>query len=375
MDDILIGRLMGIEIRASRSWAFVVVLVAVTVALQFQQSHPDWANVTTIIAGCATSALLFASVVAHEMAHCIVARRFGIQARSISLNFFGGLSWLSRPALRPVEEFAYSIAGPAANAVLAAVFFAVSWAATGTLEPVGAVSTRVAALNVLLAVFNLLPGFPLDGGRVIRAAVWRVTGSYERGTAVASFAGQAIAILVVMIGIAIALGGDFSGLFIAVIGYYLFTRARASMGEVVLRRALHGLTVQSLWLETLPQIARQATVGEFIRELTPDGTAVDPHYMVVDGGIIWGVVPASRALLADPGEWDTLHVSDLMTPIDKLEKLSYDTEIVRAMEAIYASGANELPVVSDNVVQGFVGRDALLRFVASRVSMDTGQAT
>jgi len=147
------------------------------------------------------------------------------------------------------------------------------------------------------------------------------------------------------------------------------------MGEVVLRRALHGLTVQSLWLEALPQIARQATVGELIRELTPDGTAVDPHYMVVDGGIIWGVVPASRALLADPGEWDTLHVSDLMTPIDKLEKLSYDTEIVRAMEAIYASGANELPVVSDNVVQGFVGRDALLRFVASRVSMDTGQAT
>ena len=351
-------------------------LVAISMGMQYGQAHPDWRTMTLVVAGAATSALLFVSVVIHELAHCVVARRFGIQARSITLNFFGGLSWLSRPAVNPLEEFCYSVAGPAANGVLAVLFGGVVWITSGIAEPVAAVATRAAALNVLLALFNMLPGFPLDGGRVVRAAVWRITGSYERGTAVASFLGQTIGALTVMVGLAIAFGSDAGGLLVAVLGYYLFMRARAGMGEVVLRRALQGLTVQSLWLRTLPQVERRMSIRAFVDELTRDEpAAADPHFMVVDEGVIWGLLPASRALAVDPDRWDTVVVSDLMTPIDAIEKLSYDTDIVRAMEAIYASAVSELPVVADNVVQGFVGRDALLQFVASRISMDTRQAT
>jgi predicted transcriptional regulator len=224
-------------------------------------------------------------------------------------------------------------------------------------------------------VFNLIPGLPLDGGRMLRAVVWWFTGSYERGTTAASFVGQVLAILLVMSGIAVTLDGDVGGLFLAALGYYLFVRARAGMAEVALRRALNGLTVRSLWLETLPQVARDVTVGEFIRNLAADEVSADPHFMVVDDGVIWGLMPASAALGADARAWESLTVGDVMTPIDKIEKLSYQTEVLRAMEAIYASNVSELPVIDDNVVQGFVGRDALLRFVASRLALYGGQTT
>src|SRR5262249_43858793 len=115
----MIGRLFGIEIRASRSWIFVLMMVTLTMASQFEHTHADWGRATTLAAGAVASALFFASVLIHELAHCLVARRFGIRARSITLNFFGGLSWLSRQAVRPFEEFAYSLAGPMANVVIA----------------------------------------------------------------------------------------------------------------------------------------------------------------------------------------------------------------------------------------------------------------
>ncbi len=367
-DGMTIGRLFGIEIRASRSWIFVLVLVTLTMASQFDQTFPAWGRGATVLAGAISSALFFASVIVHELSHCLVARRFGIQARSISLNFFGGLSWLSRRALRPMEEFSYSIAGPVANLVLAGLFLALGAVVGSEAEFVAAIASRVGIINLILAIFNLVPGAPLDGGRVLRAAVWGATGSYEKGTRVASIAGQVLGALLMMYGLAVAFAGELTGILIGMVGYYLLSRARASLGELTLRRALAGLTVRNLWLETLPPVERSATLTEFLRHLGPGNEMLtDPHFMVVEDGIIWGILPASRVMQVDSRQWDTLRVGEMMTPIDKVEKLSYQTDIMRAMEAIYASDMNELPVVDNNEVQGFVGRDALLRFVASRL--------
>lgn len=368
-DGVVIGRVFGIEIRASRSWIFVLVMVTLTMASQYDQSYPAWGRVSTVAAGAFASVLFFASVVLHELAHCLVARRFGIQPRSISLNFFGGLSWLSRRAVRPLEEFSYSIAGPLANVVLAAVFLAIGALVGPRLEVVTAVATSAGLINVILAAFNLIPGAPLDGGRVLRAVVWGATGSYEKGTRVSAISGQVLGSLVMMCGLAWAFAGDLTGILIGLVGYYLLSRARQSLGELVLRRALAGLTVRNLWLDTLPQVERSATLTDFLRHLGPGNEMVtDPHFMVVEDGIIWGLLPASRVMQLDSRQWDTVRVGEMMTPIDKVEKLSFQTDIMRALEAIYASDMSELPVVDNNVVQGFVGRDALRRFVASRLA-------
>lgn len=365
----VIGRAFGIEIRANRSWLFVLAIVTLVMSSLFDDKYPAWGRATTFVAGAVTSALFFGSVVVHELAHCLVARRFGIQARSISLNFFGGLSWLSRPAVRPVEELCYTVAGPLSNLVLAVLAFVVAAATTGSGEVAAAIAVQVGSLNLILALFNLVPGAPLDGGRVLRAIVWWITGSYEKGTAVSSIVGQGFGALVIMAGLAVAFTGDLSGLLIGVVGYYLLSRARSSLGELALRRALAGLTVRNLWLNTLPTVERSQNLTEFLHELGPDGEiGADPHFMVVDSGVIYGLLPASRVMQVDSRQWDTTSVGDLMTPIEKVEKLSFQTDIMKAMEAISASEMNELPVVDENVVQGFVGRDALLRFVASRLA-------
>jgi Zn-dependent protease len=348
---------------------FVLVIVTLVMASQFDQSHAAWGHTATILAGAVASALFFGSVIVHELAHCLVARRFGIEARSISLNFFGGLSWLSRQALRPFEELCYTLAGPISNLVLATLLLVVAAATDGRSVVVSAVAEQVGYLNLVLAIFNLIPGAPLDGGRVLRAAVWWMTGSYEKGTAVSAVVGQAFGALVMMVGLAIAFAGDLSGILIGLVGYYMLTRARSSLGELALRRALAGLTVRNLWLTTLPTVERSETLSGFLDRLGPDREiGDDPHFMVVDNGVIYGLLPASRVMQIDSRQWDATTVGALMTPIDKVEKLSYQTDIMKAMEAIYASEMNELPVVDENVVQGFVGRDALLRFVASRLA-------
>lgn len=365
----VIGRAFGIEIRANRSWALVVLIVGLLMFSVYERSYPAWGSTTTVLAGVISSALFFGSVIAHELAHSLVARRFGIETRSISLNFFGGLSWLSRQAVRPVEELAYTIAGPATNLLIALVCGAGVAAFDGRAEVAAAVLGQLALLNLSLAAFNMIPGAPLDGGRVLRSLVWLATGSYEKGTIVASVAGQGVGALVMMGGLAVAFTGELGGLLIALLGYYLILRARQGLGEIALRRALAGLTVRNLWLDTLPTVERSETLGEFLNRVGPEpGLAGDPHFMVVDSGVIYGVLPASRVMLVDSREWDATRVGDLMTPIDKIEKLSFQTDIMRAMEAIYASDMNELPVVDENVVQGFVGREALLRFVASRLA-------
>jgi Zn-dependent protease len=370
----LIGRLFGIEVRASRSWVIIVLVVALMMASLFDAEAQGWGRGASLVAGTIASGLFFASVVVHELSHCLVARRFGIEAKSIQLNFFGGLSWLSRRTRRPVEEFLLSVAGPVANILLAAVFLAVGIGLGEDGGLAASVARRVGYINVVLAAFNLIPGFPLDGGRALRAVVWGVTGSYDKGTIWASVAGQAIAALMMMVGLALSFGQPLDGIWLLVVGYYLLTRARSGMGELALRRALAGLTVGQMWLDTLPPIERSASLSDFLELLGPSAdTTTDPHFMVVEDGVIWGMLPSSRVLQVDSKVWDSTTVGDVMTPIDKVEKLSFQTEILRALEAMYASDVRELPVVDDNQVQGFVGMDSLLRFVASRMSSEEGR--
>jgi len=362
----LIGRIAGVEIRASRSWIVILMLAMVVMASQLAREVPGIGGLQLFGLSAVATLLFFVSVILHELAHCVVARRFGIEAKSIMLNFFGGL-------LRPVEEFAYTIVGPLVNLVLAAIFLAISLAFKGQIPAVAIVAAQLGSINLILGLFNLVPGFPLDGGRVLRSIVWWMTGSYEKGTFVASLAGQGIGALLLMVGLAVVFAQGLEGLWICLVGYYLLTRARTGMGEVALRRALAGLTVGNLWLDTLPQIERTASLTEFLKRMAPEQTKLaDPHFMVVEEGVIWGMLPASRVMQVDSRQWDTASVGDVMTPIDKVQKLSYQTDIMQAIEAVYASDVAELPVIEENEVQGFVGRDALLRFVASRMAAQNG---
>jgi Zn-dependent protease len=370
---VVIARVLGTEVRASRSWVFVFLFVALLMAADARkpfETSPLW---VPILVGFAGSFVLFLSLLFKLVAHCAAARSFGIAVKSVTLSFFGGTASLAREASRPLEEFVIASAGPVANAVLAAVLMTIVGVAMSYELAVADTLRRLAGINVALALFNLAPGLPLDGGRMLRAAVWWVTSSLDRATRVASIAGQVVAALCMMVGIAIFLLGDPFGLLIAFLGYYLYSRARASGFELSVRRALNGLTVGSMWLDTLPQVERSTTLLEFARQIGPglDGVT-DQHFMVVDEGVIYGVVAVSHVGRIPAANWPTSRVEDVMKPIADLEKLSFQTEIFRALEAMTRSEIGELPVVENNAVQGFVGREALLRFVSSRIAAQSG---
>jgi Zn-dependent protease len=369
VQEMVVGRAWGIEIRASRSWLVVFLLVTVAMGLQYDAQFAGWSDAAVVGAAIATSTLLFASVLLHEIAHCVAAQWFGIRARAVTLNFFGGMSSLSREAARPGEEIVIAAAGPAVNVALTLGLLVVRFAALPYSESVATVATFLASLNTILAVFNLLPGLPLDGGRIFRAVAWWATGSFEKGTKIAAAGGVALSGLLLMVGLALLLSGYVDGLWVGFIGIYLYGRARMSRFELDIRMALDGLTVGSMWLRTLPQVERSLTLDQFARELAPtlDGSE-DPHFMVVDEGVIWGIVAASYLNRVDAGLWSVTKVGEVMAPIAKVEKLSMQTEIMSAIELMNASEVGELPVIENNAVQGFVGREALLRFVSSRVA-------
>lgn len=366
------GRAFGIEIRASRSWLVVFVFFTISMALQFGQRSSAGSGVA-LLAGLAASTLLFASVLLHELAHCFAARLFGIEAKSVTLNFFGGMSSLGREAAKPVEDFVIAVSGPLVNVVIAAVGLVVGLAIGDRESLVGQVVEMIAGLNAALAVFNLAPGLPLDGGRALRAVVWWMTKSYERATRIAATAGQGLAALCLMGGLAMLFAGNGNGLILAIVGLYLYTRARASKTDAHVRAALEGLTVASMWLDTLPNVERSATIADFFRDAGPAiDASTDPHFMVVDDGVIYGLVAFSQAARVDRQRWETTSIGDVMVPIARFETLTFQTDIVRALEAMTRSDIGELPVVENNAVQGFVGRESLVRFVTSRIAAQNG---
>jgi Zn-dependent protease len=370
---IVVTRVLGTEVRANRSWIFVFLFVAILMAVDSRKAFESYHVLVSVAVGLAGSFVLFLSLLLKLVAHCAAAKLFGIDVKSLTLSFFGGTASLAREAARPVEEFVIAAAGPVANATLAGLLL-VAYAVATTYElAIATPLERLVGVNVALALFNLAPGLPLDGGRVLRAAVWQATGSFDRATRVASLGGQVVAALCMMAGLAIFLLGDPFGLLIAFLGYYLFSRARASGFELSVRSALEGLTVASMWLDTLPQIERSTTLLEFARQIGPglDGVT-DQHFMVVDEGVIYGLVAVSHVGRIPAAQWPTARVEDVMKPISEFEQLSFQTEIFRALEAMTRSDIGELPVIENNAVQGFVGREALLRFVSSRIAAQNG---
>ncbi|MBL7125382.1 MAG: site-2 protease family protein, partial [Dehalococcoidales bacterium] len=193
-----IGKIFGIQLRLHYSWFIIFILI--TISMVF----PHWLSPLWWVMGIVTSLLLFASIVAHELAHSLVGRVNGIPIRSITLFIFGGVAQMTREAARPGAEFKMAVAGPACSLVIGSSFGLLWFFNRGMIEPIAIMVQWLAYINVALAVFNLIPGFPLDGGRVFRSLLWRVTGDYQRSTRIATQVGRGVGYLFILGGILIA---------------------------------------------------------------------------------------------------------------------------------------------------------------------------
>jgi Zn-dependent protease/predicted transcriptional regulator len=358
-------RVAGIQIGIHSSWILAFLLISWSLAVgYFPQAVPGLGAGTYWAIGVVAALLLFASVVVHELAHSLVARQRGLKVDSITLFIFGGVSNLTREPATPGDEFAISVVGPLSSLILAGLFWLLMQVLPA-LSPAGAVVGYLAFTNLLLGAFNLIPGFPLDGGRIFRSIVWGATGSLRRGTQVASYTGQAFGWLLIIWGLTRVFTGDLiGGIWTAFIGWFLNNAAESTRQEQTLRESVGGVTAADL-MDTPPVVvAPDLNVQDFVMEqVMRRGQRALP---VVDAsGRLVGIVSMTDARKLAHDAWPTTPVVQIMTPAPLITVAPAD-DVGAAIGLMGQKGLHQLPVVDDGRVVGLLNRDHVLRFIQMR---------
>lgn len=365
-----LGKIMGIPIYLHLSWFVIFALVTVSLSLQFfPRTYPAWETAMHWTVGVITSLLFFASVVLHELSHSWFSLRQGIPVKSITLFIFGGVARISRESPKPLEELSMAAAGPVSSLLIAGVFALVWWLVGPTYEPVKAVSGWLFRINIALAAFNLIPGFPLDGGRVLRSILWRASGNYKRATRWASWVGQGVAyaFIVVGIGLAFITGDWFGGLWLAFIGWFLENAASASYAQSMLREALRGLSVRDVMTRDCVTIPQDVTLNSVAQEhIRPSGRTC---FLATHGGQLSGILTLRDIKAIPQSQWQGVTLAQAMTPANRLQVARMDDSAVDILDRLDEDEINQMPVVEDGTVAGIVTREGLLRYIRTRVEL------
>ena len=362
-----LGKFFGIQFRLHYTWFIIFILITTSLSWQvFPISYPDWPLVLYWVMGLITSLLFFASVVAHELAHSLVGRANGIPVKSITLFIFGGVALMTKEAARARAELLMAGAGPACSLVIGGLFGLLWFFTQGVVEPLAAMAFWLAYVNLILAAFNLIPGFPLDGGRVFRSLSWRVTGNYRRSTQVATRMGQGIGYLFILGGILIVFlrpfGLDwFSGLWLAFIGWFLENAASASYRQAQWREALRRFSASQVMITDCPAVPPDVMVSQLVQGYI--FTSGRQCFLVADGGRLEGVLVLHNIKSIPQQNWEVTQVKEMMTPIDKLKMAHPDQDALSILEEMDEGEINQMPVVSEGRVIGLITRDNLLGFL------------
>lgn len=366
---IKIGRIFGIPIFVHPSWILIFLIIAPSLAAQFSKDHPNWSAEQYWAIGIVTSLLFFASVIFHEVGHALVAIRYKLPVSSITLFIFGGLSRITREPERPIQEFNIAIAGPLSSFVLAGAFWGLGRVLHAN-EMVVALATWLAYTNLVLGVFNLAPGFPLDGGRVLRAAAWAFTGNYLRATRIASRTGKLLAYAMILGGAVVATRVDLiSGIWLALIGWFLLTSAQESYAQVAIREALAGLHAADVMSLDMVSIPRDISLEEYGHEVLRTGRRC---HLVATDGQLRGLMTVHALNKVPRSEWNMTSVQGAMLPLDKVRWAAPEEPVLSVLDRMQSEDINQMPVLKDDPtphVVGMVNRDSILRVIQARAEI------
>jgi Zn-dependent protease/CBS domain-containing protein len=387
-----IGRLFGINIHIDWSWLFILVLVTWNLSAVFGQFHPEWEGALQWGLALGAALLFFASVLAHELAHSLVAKARGVPVRSITLFLFGGVSNIQREPETPQGEFVMAIVGPVTSLVLGGILLLIAGAVAGPiaggmadpgnvvgqLAPLNTLLFWLGSINIVLGIFNLTPAFPLDGGRVLRSILWAATDSLRRATRWATWIGQGIAWLMILGGIGMVFGvsipffgtGLVGGVWLAFIGWFLSNAASQSYRQVVINDMLDDVPVARLMRRDPPLASPDATVSALVYERIMGSD--DYGFPVVDGGgALVGVVTLQDVRGVPRQAWDTTMVREIMTPREKLVVTTPDEDAAEALNQLMQRDIRQIPVMRDGELLGLVRRRDIIRWL--RLSSDEGE--
>jgi len=346
----------------------IFVLITMSLAMQFTQEHPQWTTVQHWAVGIATSLLFFASVLFHELSHSMVARIYKIRVISITLFVFGGVARIGREPAKAIQEFNIAIAGPLASLFLAAGFYSLTLFFPYA-QMTGALAVWLWQTNAALALFNLLPGFPLDGGRIFRAIVWGVTKDFSRATKVAGTSGKVVAYGLIVFGAWYAMRGQWtSGLWLAFIGWFLLNAAQESVAQVAIRETLSGLHAADVMSHEVPTVPRNMSLEEYGQEVARTGRRC--HLVTTEDRLVGMInVHALNSVARD--EWGHMSVQGVMIPREKVLWARPEEPLLGLLERLVSADVNQMPVVSDTEndgahIIGMITRDSILRVMQAR---------
>jgi Zn-dependent protease len=305
-----------------------------------------------------TSLLFFGSILAHEMMHSLVAQSSGIPVKSITLFIFGGVSLITEEPKEPKVEFRIAIAGPLTSFALGAIFLAVWFILPDTAEVAAVVASWLGLINIILAVFNLIPGFPLDGGRVLRAILWWRSRDLRRATKIATNIGRGIGYLFIFGGIWLIFSGFWpNGIWLIFIGWFLGNSAAGSYRQLALQQVLKDHLTSEIMTRDCLMVPSDTTIEKLLNDyILPSGR---PCLVVADGHVM-GLVSLQNIKLVPRNQWASYTVKEVMTPYEKLKWVSPNEDLARVLKIFTEQGINQLPVVEDGNIVGIVTRDNLL---------------
>jgi Zn-dependent protease len=365
-----IGRVLGVPLGLHYTWVAIAVLIALSLAARFRLEHPEWSTEVIWISAIVTGGLFFTGLVLHELAHAVAAKASGLAVQSITLFALGGLAHIQKQPPTPKAEFTMAIAGPLTSVGLGTACLAagvvLGWTpGTEPHTPVRAILVWLGYINIVLAVFNMVPGYPLDGGRVLRAAAWAITGERNRATRIAARGGQIVALLLIGYGVfGLLAGGGFGGVWVAFIGWFLLVSAQQAYAESALELQLRDVRVGDIMSSNCRTLDGRTTVREFIEEyLFKTGRRC---FIVEHDGSVAGLVAPSDVRGIAPERWHTLFLREVMRPLRAVRTIRPDAPVTQALELMSDDDVNQLPVVTNGTVMGTISRGDVLRLLRTR---------
>jgi Zn-dependent protease len=385
-----LGRLFGIDIVADWSLLIIFALIAVNLGVGlFPSWHPGWSPALVWSVALLAAVLFFASIVVHELAHALVARRSGTPVRRITLFVFGGMAHMEREPPSPRAEFLMAAVGPLVSLIIGISATLVGSALASdviyrygdepvlmmrALAPGATLLLWLGPINVLIGLFNLIPGFPLDGGRVLRALLWWSSGNLERATRWASWVGRGVSWVLMAAGISMLFGltvpilgaGMTQGLWLLLIGWFLNNAARASYQQLLVRSAFEDLTVADMMRRHPLLVAPELPVDELVRDYFMQSDQQAFPVVGIDGKLL-GLVEMTQVRRIPRSDWSLTRTRDIMTPAEAVEAVTPEEDAVHALHSL--ADHEQVPVVVQGRVAGVLQRQDLMRWLALRTDL------
>jgi Zn-dependent protease/CBS domain-containing protein len=365
--NIKLGRISGIEIGLHYSWFIIALLIALSLTSHFHSVRPEWNDAVVWTAAILTSVFFFVALLLHELAHSLVAKSRGLRVRAITLFALGGVSQIESEASDAKSEFWIAIVGPLTSLVIGFVLLGIVRVAgwlpgNEPANPVSAVLLWLGYINIALAVFNMIPGYPLDGGRVLRAIIWWITKNAERSTKLAAQVGQAVAFLFILFGLfRFFVGANFGGLWLAFIGWFLLDAARSSYMQVGIVAGLRDHRVADLMESDCATVPGYLSLRDFVDQyLLHSGSRC---FVVMQDDHATGLLTAEEAKSVSRDNWSQTSVQSVMRPLSQLTTVPPDMPSLKALELMSREKQDQLAVMSDGKLLGIFSRTHILRYL------------